>query len=41
MLSRLTGLHPLEIGPRRNLGFGLILAVAALLYLGLLTLLLL
>jgi hypothetical protein len=41
MLSRLTGLHPLEIGPRRNLGFGLIVAVAALLYLGLLTLLLL
>ena len=39
MLSRLTGLHPIEIGPRRNLGFGLILAVAALLYLGLLTLL--
>jgi hypothetical protein len=41
MLSRLTGLHPLEIGPRRNSGFSLILAVAALLYLGLLTLLLL
>ena len=41
MLSRLTGLHPLEIGPRRNLGFGLIVAAAALLYLGLLTLLLL
>ena len=41
MLSRLTGLHPLEIGPRRNLGFGLLVAVAALLYLGLLTLLLL
>jgi hypothetical protein len=41
MLSRLTGLHPLEIGPKRNLGFGLIVAVAALLYLGLLTLLLL
>jgi len=41
MLSRLTGLHPLEIGPRRNLGFCLIVAVAALLYLGLLTLLLL
>ncbi|MBA3616294.1 MAG: hypothetical protein M3491_03840 [Actinomycetota bacterium] len=41
MLSRLTGLHPLEIGPRRNLGFCLIMAVAAMLYLGLLTLLLL
>jgi len=41
MLSRLTGLHPLEIGPRRNLGFGLLVAVAALLYLGLLTPLLL
>ena len=41
MLSRLTGLHPLEIGPRRNLGFGLIVGVAAMLYLGLLTLLLL
>jgi len=41
MLSRLTGLHPLEIGPRRNLGFGLIVAVASLLYMGLLTLLLL
>jgi len=41
MLSRLTGLHPLEIGPRRNLGFGFIVGVAALLYLGLLTLLLL
>ena len=41
MLSRLTGLHPLEIGPRRNLGFGLIVAAAAMLYLGLLTLLLL
>src|SRR5215212_2224003 len=41
MLSRLTGLHPLEIGPRRNLGFCLVIAVAALLYLGLLTLLIL
>ena len=41
MLSRLTGLHPLEIGPRSNLGFGLIVAVAALVYLALLTLLLL
>ena len=41
MLSRLTGLHPLEIGPRRNLGFGLIVGFASILYLGLLTWLLL
>ena len=41
MLSRLTGLHPIEVGPRRNLGFGLVVGVAAILYLGLLTLLLL
>jgi hypothetical protein len=41
MLSRLTGLHPLEVGPRRNMGFCLVMAVAAMLYLGLLTLLLL
>ena len=41
MLSRLTGLHPIEVGPRRNLGFGLIVGFAAILYLGLLTLLLL
>jgi hypothetical protein len=41
MLSRLTGLHPLEIGPGRNLGFCLIMAAAAMSYLGLLTLLLL
>jgi len=41
MLSRLTGLHPLEIGPRRNLGFCLIMAIAAMSYLGLLTMLLL
>src|SRR5918911_1143414 len=41
MLSRLTGMHPLEAGPRRNLGFGLIVAFSAILYLGLLTLLLL
>jgi hypothetical protein len=39
MLSRLTGLHPLEIGPRRNLGFCLIVGLASILYLGLLTLL--
>ena len=41
MLSRLSGLHPLEVGPRRNLGFELIVSAAAVLYLGLLTLLLL
>jgi hypothetical protein len=41
MLSRLTGLHPLEVGPRRNMGFCLVMALAAMLYLGLLTLLLL
>jgi hypothetical protein len=40
MLSRLTGVHPLEIGPRRNWRFGLAVTLAALLYLGLLTLLL-
>jgi hypothetical protein len=41
MLSRLTGLHPLEIGPKRNWGFSLVVALAGLLYLGLLTILLL
>jgi hypothetical protein len=41
MLSRLTGLHPLEVGPRRNLGFGLIVGFCSLLYLAVLTLLLL
>jgi len=41
MLSRLTGMHPLEIGPRKNWGFELAVMLAALLYLGLLTLLLL
>jgi hypothetical protein len=41
MLSRLTGLHPLEIGPSRNLGFCLIMAVAAMLYLAILTFVLL
>jgi hypothetical protein len=41
MLSRLTGMHPLEIGPRRNLGFGLIVGFGSMLYLGLLSLLLL
>jgi hypothetical protein len=37
MLSRLTGMHPLEAGPQRNWGFSLTVALAALLYLGLLT----
>ncbi|MDQ3377463.1 MAG: hypothetical protein M3533_11270, partial [Actinomycetota bacterium] len=41
MLSRLTGLHPLEIGPKRNWRFGLAVGAGALLYLGLLTALLL
>ena len=41
MLSRLTGLHPLEIGARRNWKFSLFVALAGLLYLGLLTPLLL
>ena len=41
MLSRLTGLHPLEVGPRRNLGFGLVVGFAAILYLAVLTFLLL
>jgi hypothetical protein len=41
MLSRLMGLHPLEVGPRRNLGFGFVVGIAAILYVGLLTLLLL
>jgi hypothetical protein len=41
MLARLTGMHPLEIGPKRNWGFSLLVALAGLLYLVLLTLLLL
>jgi hypothetical protein len=41
MLSRLMGLHPLEVGPRRNLGFEICVAIGAVLYLGLLTVLLL
>jgi hypothetical protein len=41
MLSRLTGMHPLDVGPRRNLGFGLLVALGAMLYLGVLTWLLL
>ena len=39
MLARLTGLHPLEIGPRRNWRFSLSVALGATAYLGLLTLL--
>ena len=41
MLARLTGLHPLEIGPKKNWRFGLVLALAVAAYLGLLTFLLL
>ena len=41
MLSRLTGVHPLEIGPKMNWRFGLTVALAAMLYLGVLTLVLL
>lgn len=41
MLARLTHLHPLEVGPRRNWRFGLAVSIAATLYIGLLTLLLL
>jgi hypothetical protein len=41
MLSRLTGLHPLEVGPRRNIWFGCAVAVGSMVYLGVLTLLLL
>src|SRR5215211_1644931 len=33
MLARLTGLHPLDIGPRRNWRFGLAVTCAAMLYL--------
>ena len=41
MLARLTSLHPLEIGPKRNWGFSLVMALAGILYIALLTLLLL
>ncbi len=41
MLSRLTGLHPIQIGPKQNWPFALVLALATAVYLGLLTLLLL
>jgi hypothetical protein len=37
MLARLTGSHPLEIGPKRNWRFGLVVTAAAFLYLGALT----
>jgi hypothetical protein len=40
MLARLTGMHPLEIGPRRNWAFSLAVALAAMLYVGVLTLIL-
>jgi hypothetical protein len=41
MLSRLTGLHPLEVGPKRNWRFGLAVALGSAVYLCLLTPLLL
>ncbi|MEJ7630949.1 MAG: hypothetical protein WKF28_00455 [Rubrobacteraceae bacterium] len=41
MLSRLSGLHPLEIGPKKNWRFEAAVALGAVLYLGFLTLLLL
>jgi hypothetical protein len=41
MLSRLTGLHPLEVGPKRNWRFGLTVALASAAYLSLLSFLLL
>jgi len=41
MLARLTGLHPLEIGPKRNWRFSLVVGLAATAYLALLTFLLL
>lgn len=41
MVSRLSGLHPIEIGPKRNWRFGLAVTSAAVVYLMLLTLLLL
>jgi hypothetical protein len=37
MLSRLTRMHPLEIGPLRNWGFELAVMLAALVYLSFLT----
>lgn len=41
MLSRLSGLHPIEVGPRRNWRFGATVAGAGAVYLALLTSLLL
>ncbi len=41
MLARLSGAHPLEIGPKKNLKFGLTVGLAGILYLALLSLLLL
>lgn len=41
MLSRLTGLHPVEAGPKKNWKFGLVFAFAGAAYLSLLTFLLL
>ncbi|MDQ4128449.1 MAG: hypothetical protein M3151_10960 [Actinomycetota bacterium] len=41
MLSRLTGLHPLESGPKSNWRFGLTVALASAAYLALLTIFLL
>lgn len=41
MLSRLTELHPIQIGPKKNWPFALVLALATAIYLGLLTMLLL
>jgi hypothetical protein len=41
MLSRLAGLHPIEVGPKRNWRFGLAVGLGALAYLGLLSALLL
>ena len=38
MLARLTGQHPLEIGPKKNWQFSLVTALSAIAYLGLLTL---
>lgn len=40
MLARLSGMHPLEIGPKRNWRFALVMLVASGLYLTLLTFLL-
>lgn len=37
MLARLSGLHPLEIGSKRNWRFGLVISLAGMAYLGLLT----